>query len=109
MKVASASNPDDLPAAGAAKAAAAKPPAKPTASRGSRGKARKPIYADSNRSASVPMSALGGRNEPQSLVQPNYVSNALFAIYQPDTTSFCLLSSRCTALDQAWPHIFASS
>ena len=56
MKVASASNAEDKPAVGAAKAAAAaaKPPAKPAVSRGSRGKARKPIYVDSDRSLFLP-------------------------------------------------------
>ena len=52
MKVASAGTGEHKPAVGTAKAAAAaKPPAKPAASRGSRGKARKPIYVDSDRSA----------------------------------------------------------
>ena len=49
MKVASAGSADDEPAAGAAEPAVAKPAAQPAASRGSRGKARKPVYVDSDR------------------------------------------------------------
>jgi hypothetical protein len=49
MKVASTGSADNVPAAGAAQPAVVKPTAQPTASRGSRGKQRKPVYVDSER------------------------------------------------------------